>query len=234
MDNMKASIIIPAYNEGLRIRRTIISYIKNFKEELKDFELIIILNGCTDNTLEIVKKLHEKYPSYIVYKNYEEALGKGGAIIEGLKISKGDIIGFVDADDAFRIKGIIKLITLTKSNDCVIASKWKGKSFIEVTEPPVRKFLSRGWNFLVRTFLNLKFKDTQAGAKFFKKEVNEKIGYDFISSHFAFDAELLYKIKSNNFQIKEVYIPSKHIEGSTFKLRHSFKMFKDLLKIWKK
>jgi len=230
---MELSLIIPAYNEELRIERTIISYVANLKKHFKNFEILIILNGCKDNTLNVVKEIQKKYPKYVKYKNFEEAMGKGGAIIEGLKISKGELIGFVDADDAFDVQEIIRLIQFLDSNDCVIASKWKDKSFMEVTEPFTRKFFSRGWNVLARTLLNLKFKDTQAGAKFFKKKVKEAIGTDFICRHFAFDAELLFKIKEKGFTIKEVYVPSKHMKGSTFKLKHSFKMFNDLMKVWR-
>lgn len=230
---MEFSLIIPAYNEELRIERTIISYVTKLKECFKDFEVIVVLNGCRDNTLEVVQELQKKYPSYVKFKNFEEAMGKGGAIIEGLKVSQGKLIGFVDADDAFDVQEIIKLIKLLDTNDCVIASKWKGKSFMEVTEPFTRKFFSRGWNLLVRILLGLKFNDTQAGAKFFKKKVKDGIGYEFICKHFAFDAELLYKIKEKGFHIEEVYMPSKHMEGSTFKLKYSFQMFNDILKVWR-
>lgn len=230
---MELSIIIPAYNEELRIERTIIGYITNLKDYFKNFEILVMLNGCKDNTLEVVQELQRRYPQHIKYKDYEEAIGKGGAIIEGLKYSQGEIIGFVDADDAFDIQEIIKLIKTLDFNDCVIASKWKNKSFMDVTEPAVRKFLSRGWNLLVRILLRLYFKDTQAGAKFLKKKVKDAIGYDFICKQFAFDAEFLFKIKEKKFKIKEIYVPSKHMEGSTFKFRHSFQMFSDLIKIWR-
>lgn len=231
--DIEISLIIPAYNEELRIERTIISYITKFKEHFKNFEIIIVLNGCRDNTLEVVKEIKKKYPDNVKYENFEEAIGKGGAIIEGLKKSRGEVVGFVDADEAFDANEIIKLIHGLESTDCVIASKWKDKSFTQVTEPFTRKFFSRGWNLLVRTSLGLKFKDTQAGAKFFKKEVKESMGYDFICKHFAFDAELLLKIKEKGFEIREVYTPSKHMAGSTFKMKHSFKMFTDLVKVWR-
>lgn len=231
--NIELSLIIPAYNEELRIERTIISYVTRIKEHFKEFEILVVLNGCIDNTLQVVQELQKKYPENLKYKNYEEAIGKGGAIIEGLKHCQGGCIGFVDADDAFEVQEIINLIKLLDLNDCVIASKWKNQSFFDVTEPFTRKFFSRGWNMLVKVLLGLNFKDTQAGAKFLNKNVKEAIGNDFICKQFAFDAEFLLKIKEKNFAIKEVYIPSKHIAGSTFKLKHSFQMFTDLLKVWR-
>jgi len=224
----KMSIIVPAYNEGKRIESTLNSLLSNFS----DGEIIVISNGSKDNTIEILKRWKDKNKN-LIYLDFSEKLGKGGAILEGMKIADGDWIGFIDADDAFDLKYLKTQLLSLDNYDCIIASKWKGRNIFQVNEPIIRKILSRGWNILVRVLLNLNYYDTQAGAKFFKKEVKDNIGDDFISKGFAFDVELLNKIKKNNFSIKEIYVPSKFIPGSTFKLRHCKQMFKDLLKIWR-
>lgn len=223
----KISIIVPAYNEGKRIESTLNSLFSIFPDE----EIIVVSNGSRDNTVEILKNWKGKN-SNLNYLEFPEKLGKGGAIIKGLKLAKGEIIGFVDADDAFDLNYLKNSLSELSNYDCVISSKWKNQNIFQVNEPIIRKILSRGWNLLARLLLGLNFNDTQAGAKFFKSSVRDKIGDDFISKGFAFDVELLNKIKNNNFKIKEVYIPSRFIEGSTFKLRHCKSMFKDLLKIW--
>ncbi len=226
------SLIIPAYNEENRIRSTILNYEANLKERFKDYEIIVVLNGCKDNTLKIIKELQEAVPK-LRFLHYEEPLGKGGAVVEGMKYAEGSIIGFVDADDAFNMSGVIKLIEgIKEGNDCMIASKWKNQKFKDVDEPPIKKALSRVWNLMVRLLLDLNYYDTQAGAKFCRKEVIKSIGHNFISKDFTFDAELLLKIKQNKYKIKEIFIPSKNIKGSTFKLRHSIPMFKNLVRIW--
>ncbi|MBI2105977.1 glycosyltransferase [Candidatus Woesearchaeota archaeon] len=222
------SIIVPAYNEGKRIESTLKSLFLTFPKE----EIIVVSNGSVDNTVEILKRWKEKN-SNLKYLDFPEKLGKGGAIIEGLKLAEGDWVGFVDADDAFDLSYIKNPLNNLHDYDCFIASKWKGKNIFQVNEPMVRKILSRGWNILVLILLDLNYHDTQAGAKFFKNTVKEKIGYNFISSGFAFDVELLKKIEKNNFRIKEIYIPSKFVDGSTFKLKHCKTMFKDLIKIWR-
>jgi len=224
----KISIIVPAYNEGKRIESTLNSLLSNFP----DGEIIVVSNGSKDNTIEILKKWKGKNKN-LIYLDFSEKLGKGGAILEGMKIANGDWVGFIDADDAFDLKYLKARLLSLPHYDCIIASKWKNKNIFQVNEPIVRKILSRVWNILVRALLNLKYYDTQAGAKFFKKEINNKIGYNFISRGFAFDVELLDKIRKNNFNINEVYVPSKFIPGSSFKLRHCKQMFKDLLKIWR-
>lgn len=228
----QVSLIIPAYNEEARIRNTVINYDKHLNRKFRDYEIIVVLNGCRDKTLEIVKELQPKI-NKLKFMNFEGKIGKGGAIIEGMKYSEGEIIGFVDADDAFDIRGVISLVESVKENvDCAIASKWKNQRFKDVDEPFTRKIMSRGWNALVWIILGLEYKDTQAGAKFFKKKVVDKIGFNFASKDFTFDAELLYKIKLNRFKIREVFVSSRYVHGSTFKLRYSLNMFLKLLKIW--
>jgi len=225
---VRVSIIIPAYNEGKRIESTLKSLLKTFE---KNAEILVVSNGSKDDTIKILEEWR-KNESSIDYLNFPKKLGKGGAIIEGLKVVKGEYIGFVDADDAFDLEYIKRSFHKFSNFDCLIASKWKGKNLLQVNEPFMRKIMSRGWNVLVRVFLGLPYRDTQAGAKFFKKEVRDKMDFNFISNGFAFDVELLTKIKKNNFRIEEVYIPSRFVEGSTFNLKYCPGMFKDLIRIW--
>lgn len=222
------TLIIPAYNEGLRIKNSLDSLYKVFGNSIK---ILVVSNGSIDNTIDILKKEKEKHPN-LNFLDFPDKLGKGGAILEGLKVTNTKYVGFIDADDAFELDSIKRILKEFNNSDCIIASKWEGRKFSQVDEPFLRKILSRIWNVLVKIFLGLNYRDTQAGAKFFKKEVIDKVGFKFISKGFAFDTELLKKIKKNNFIIKEIYVPSKFIKGSTFSLKHCPSMFKDLIKVW--
>jgi len=222
------SIIIPAYNEEKRIKNTLNSLYKVFGDYIK---ILVISNGSIDNTINILKKENKKHPN-LKFLDFPNKLGKGGAILEGLKIVNENYIGFIDADDAFDLEYIKKILNKLNDYDCIIASKWKGRNFFQIDEPFLRKILSRVWNLLAKIFLGLNYTDTQAGAKFFRKEAIDKIGFNFISKGFAFDIELLNKIKRKKFRIKEIYVPSKFIEGSTFSLKYCPYMLIDLIKIW--
>ena len=226
----KISIIIPAYNEEKRIKNTLNSLYNIFRNDVK---ILVVSNGSSDKTIDILKE-EKKKNSNLEFLDFPKKLGKGGAILEGLKVVGTEYIGFIDADDAFDLNYIKKVLNEFNEYDCIIASKWKERNFFQVDEPFLRKILSRSWNVLVRIFLGLNYRDTQAGAKFFKKEVIGKIGFNFISKGFAFDIELLKKFKKNNFIIKEIYVPSKFIGGSTFSLKYCPGMLKDLIKIWLK
>jgi glycosyltransferase involved in cell wall biosynthesis len=222
----KVSIIVPAHNEQSTIKRNVAELSNAFL----DAEIVVVCNGCSDMTYEVCSEIKK---SNLKVVNFNDHIGKGGAILEGLKIVNGDLIGFVDADGSFSPKDVKKIINGLENYDCVIASKWKGRKFSEVKGGLKRKIGSRTWNFLARALAGLEFKDTQAGLKFFKREVLDNInGTHFICQGFGFDVELLYRIKKTGFSISEVYVPIKENKKSTFSMRSSPKMFVNLLRFY--
>lgn len=228
---MKLSIVIPAYNEEKRIKKTLTTYVNYFGPKFKkQYEIVVVCDGCTDRTPDVVKNFSKKYKIIRCVTPFNK-LGKGGGVLKGFEVAGGDIIGFVDADDAFEISGVGKLVDLVESGcDCAIASKWINRRFLEVTEPFSRKIASRGWNFILRLLFGLKVKDAQAGAKFFKRRVVKSLP-TIRCRGFEFDAELLWRISQIGFSIKEVYIPTTHVEGSTFKMNQSINMLINILKL---
>lgn len=228
---MKLSIIIPAHNEEKRIKRTLTSYATYFGPKLrKNYEIIVVCDDCKDRTSQIVRNFSRRHKN-VKCLDPRKKVGKGGAILIGFKAAKGNIVGFVDADDAFEIGGIKKLIDFADSEyDCAIASKWKGRSFFQVTEPFFRKVLSRVWNIILRVLFDLKISDTQAGAKFLKRGILASLP-QFYCTGFEFDDELLWRISQSGFSIKEVYIPTIHKEGSKFKMIRSINMLINILKL---
>ncbi|MBI2667166.1 glycosyltransferase [Candidatus Woesearchaeota archaeon] len=222
------TLVIPAYNEEKRIKSSLQSLDKVFGNKV---DILVVSNGSSDRTIEILNEWKKSHKN-LKYLDFPEKLGKGGAILEGLKIAKNKYIGYIDADDAFNLVYIKNIISELKNYDAVIASKWKDKNFFTVNEPFLRKLLSRGWNTLVRFLLGLKYKDTQAGAKFFRSSALANIDMDFICKNFAFDVELLWKLKEKGYSIQESYVPTIHREGSTFKTIYAVYMFNSLIKLW--
>ena len=196
---MKLSIIIPAYNEEKRVGETLDGYTKFFKDKLgKDFEILVILNGCKDDTLSIVKKYDVKF------RNIKEAIGKGGAIIEGLKMANGDYIGFVDADNATPPRAFYDLYGKINGNDGIIASRWVNGAKIGKKQPILRRIASRCFNILVRLFFDIRVSDTQCGAKLFRKESVKKVVNKLGITNWGFDIDLLYLMKRNGFKVIEI------------------------------
>ena len=197
------SIIIPAYNEEKRIRNTLDSYLKFFSKNLKNFEMIVVLNGCSDNTISVVKSFIKKSKK-LKYLDFKDKIGKGGAIIEGFKIAKSSLIGFVDADLSTTPDSFYDLVLKIKNNDGVIASRWIKGSKVYPKQSILRRASGRTFNILMRSLFLMKYRDTQTGAKLFKKKTIKKVINRLGITKWAFDVDLLYQMKKHHFKIIEI------------------------------
>ena len=227
---MNLSVIVPAYNEEKRVTKTLNSYLSFFPRHFNSIEIIVVCNGCKDRSAELVKKLSEK-DKRISCLEYTNKIGKGGALVEGFRRATKEYVGFMDADDAFDLNSIKNMIYMLRDYDCVLASKWKNQRFSKVDEPFIRKVFGRGWNLLARLLFGLHFKDTQAGSKFFKKEVFEAINKNFLTKGFEFDVELLHNINKKGFSMKETYVKTAHIPESKFNFNHIPLMFFNIIRL---
>lgn len=224
------SIIIPAYNEEKVIGNTVKSYLNFFNKFKKQFEIVVISNNCKDNTEKIVSELAKKY-NKIKHKSFG-FIGKGGAIIEGFKMAKGDLIAYVDADSSTKPEALMSLINNIGNYDCVMGSRWLENAIITKKQPAMRRFASRGFNFFVRLILNLQFTDTQAGAKVFRGSTLRKILPEIRNHGWAFDVGVLYLLNKNKFRIKEIPITWEDNPDSRLNVFKAIpKMFLSLVKI---
>lgn len=248
---MKLSIIIPAYNEEKRIGKTLEGYCKYFRnlktDGILDFEILVVLNACKDNTLNVVKEFQKKFKE-IRFLDFEQG-GKGFAIIEGFKeaLKKDfELIGFVDADMATPPNAFYGLVRNIGNYGGIIASRSIKGAKTNFTFK--RKLTHGGFNFGVRSIFSLPYHDTQCGAKLFKKKVIENVIEELDITQWTFDVNLLYKIKKKNFKIKEIPTIWQDKKGSNvhiikttiqmfagaIRLRIIYSPFKSLIKIYDK
>ncbi len=236
---MKISIIIPAYNEERRIEKTIKAYHEFFMQKQQEtelsYEFIIVLNGCTDNTIDVIEKVRTELQSTIIIIDLMEA-GKGLAIKAGFADAltrNADIIGFVDADMATEPNAFYDLIAHLHDNDGVIASRYMPGAHIFPERPAYKRWGSRIiYEPFVKLLFGLSYYDLQCGAKVFKRAVIEKVTPELTVAQWAFDVELLYLCKKYGFNIIEVPTVWRDQEDSKLTLRGGLKMFGALLKVW--
>ena len=222
---MKVSVILPAYNEEKRIINRIQSMVKYFDRTLGEYELLIIADGCTDKTSDVVLEYAKNNPKIRVF-SFPKRLGKGGAIIEGFKLAKGDMKAITDADDSVSPEELFKLIKEAETWDMVIGSRYAKNSKLPVRESFLRYFLGRSFNALTKLmFWRLRrINDTQCGAKVIKSYVIDKVMDDLFITGFAVDVNLIYSAVRKGFKVKEVGITWSHVE-------HESKVSKALLKL---
>ena len=227
----RLSIIIPAYNEELRISTTLNNLLLYLdKIAFKGYELLVIVNGSIDRTLEIVKQF-KRVKAY----NHPEQIGKGGAIRVGLSLSSAsEAVGFLDADESTSPADFLKLYKALfhYSADCAIASRYAKGAVITKKQPLRRIFFSRGYNWLfAHLIFGLNISDTQCGAKVFRKSALDEVKSKLSSNGFEIDLEMLWHLKRKRKKIIEIPIRWKHEEYSTFSLKKIPRMFISTLRM---
>jgi len=252
---MRVSIVIPAYNEEKRIGKMLEVYCEYFsrlkKQKILDFEILIVINGTTDNTEGVVKEYQKKFKE-IIYMNRMDIAAKGLAIIEGFKDAlkrNNDLIGFVDGDLATPPEAYYDLINQIGNHDGIIPIRWDKKSKILTEQSFFRKMLSAGYNLVVRGLFLFPYRDTQCGAKLFKREILEKNINKIVTSSWGFDIALLFCLRNeSNAKIKSIPTTWEDKKGSkinfkrtplrmfasAIRLRLIHSWFKDFVKLYRK
>ncbi|HTG44088.1 MAG TPA: glycosyltransferase [Verrucomicrobiae bacterium] len=198
-------LLIPAYNEEARIGPVLRSYGEYFRRHYRGrFEIVVVLNGCRDHTLRVVEAAAVDYPE-IRALEYANPIGKGGALIEGLKLAgSADLIGYVDADGATAPEAFLDLVRHCQEVDCAIGSRWIPGAVIQQTQSLKRRIFSRCFHLLVEFLFHMHIKDTQCGAKAMRRHAVDAVHSALRIADVAFDINLLYSLKRSGFSIREV------------------------------
>jgi glycosyltransferase involved in cell wall biosynthesis len=227
-------LLIPAYNEEHRIEPVLRDYARYFREHYQGrFQLVVVLNGCTDDTIGVVRRVSADFPAVSALE-FPGAIGKGGALIEGLKLAPlADLIGYVDADGATPPRAFHDLVRRIHEADCVIGSRWLPGAVLHVEQSGRRQFASRAFHLVVQAFFGMNIHDTQCGAKVMRREVVEKVHSSLRIADMAFDINLLYSCKHAGYRILEVPTEWTDKIGSKVTLfATSFVMFLSVVRIW--
>jgi len=195
------SIVIPAWNEEDRLARTLERYLPALEARADPYEVIVVADGVRDRTAEVAARYADRHVRVLRFPN---KLGKGGAVFAGIRVSRYENVGYLDADGPISPEEMYGLVDYLKDVDCVIASRWMRGASGRETEPLFNRIAGRGWNFLTQMLLFLPLRDTQAGAKFFKGAVARSLLKSVTLTNRAFDVDLLYHVRKHGGRVKEV------------------------------
>jgi len=236
MNEPSLLLLIPAYNEERRIEPVLRDYARYFQEHYRGrFQLVVVLNGCIDNTLSVVMRVAAQFPA-VRALDFPDPIGKGGALIEGLKLAPdADLVGYVDADGASPPRALHELVKLTDKADCVIGSRWLPGAVLHQAQTWLRRFTSRCFHLVVEFFLRMHIKDTQCPCKVIRRAAVEKIHSSLRIADLAFDVNLLYSLKRAGFSVLEV--PTEWTDKTGSKVtaslfRSSLAMFLSVVRVW--
>jgi dolichyl-phosphate beta-glucosyltransferase len=235
---LRLSVIIPAYNEADRIRRTLLDVHQYLAKQSFDSEIIVISDGSTDDTVKITEGLKDQIQNLWVIANTENR-GKGFVVRQAMLAAKGEIRLFMDADNATTVdhfdrmkpffcglpqkNGQQSTINIQPSAeacyDVVIGSRRIEGAEIAVHQPFYKEWLGRLGNLPIRLFVVGGIPDTQCGFKAFSAQAARDIFSRTTLDHWGFDFEVLAIARKLGYRIKQV--PVRWVNDPTSKVKLS-------------
>ncbi|HUK31566.1 MAG TPA: dolichyl-phosphate beta-glucosyltransferase [Candidatus Acidoferrum sp.] len=225
------SIIIPAFNEERRLPQTLDRVRAFLKFHPGSNEVIVVDDGSTDGTAQLVQQMSATWPELRLLKNPGNR-GKGYSVRHGMLEASGKIVLFTDADLSAPIEEADKLFTALKTHDAAIGSRNVDRGLIEVHQPKSREAAGILFNWAVRLILGLPYGDTQCGFKAFARDRSRILFEQQRIERFGFDPELLFLAKRHGLTVAEVPVRWAHDEGTrVHALRDGLRMVFDVCRV---
>jgi len=226
------SIVVPAYNERLRIGKTLDQILAHLRQESWNAEVLVVDDGSRDETLQIVSGFANANPQVRVIQNPGNQ-GKGYSVRNGMLNARGDVLLFTDADLSSPISEATKLFAaLDRGADVAIGSRWLDPTLQFQRQPLKRRLMSRTFNLYLRLLLGFSYRDTQCGFKAFTRRAAQMIFPRQRITRWGFDAEILYLAHRFHFKVAEVPVSWGHDERSTIHpWRDGMRMGSDALRV---
>jgi glycosyltransferase involved in cell wall biosynthesis len=198
---LNLSIIIPVFNQQKKITYSIKKIKQAVELWFSNYELIVVNDGSTDNTLTFLKGI-ALTDERIHILSYTPNRGKGYAVRQGVLHSHGDVVMFLDGDLDIAPDSIKDYVESLSTADLVIASKRHPQSSVII--PRSRALLSRAFNLLIRMATGIPQKDTQAGFKVGRGEIMRTIFRSASINRYAFDVELFTIVSILHLKVHEM------------------------------
>ncbi len=232
------SVIIPAYNEAKRLPLTLIDVDKHLSEQEYSYEILVVDDGSTDATADIVDRFKPLIDNLKLVSGKENR-GKGAAVRQGMAAAKGNWRVFMDADNSTAIIEFNKMLPyLDQGYEVVIGSRAvKGAKM----NPP-QVFYKRifGWvgNLFIQLILLRGIRDSQCGFKCYSQEAAERIFPHCRIDRWGFDIESLAIARKLGYDVKEMPVHWVNDHRSHVSLKSYFQTLLEAIKIrwwlWKK
>ncbi|HLF27663.1 MAG TPA: dolichyl-phosphate beta-glucosyltransferase [Anaerolineae bacterium] len=224
------SIIIPAYNEALRLPASLNQIAEFIVTQNYPVEVIVVNNNSRDATPQIAEEFAAEQPYACVL--HEPRQGKGAAVRTGMLAARGEYLFICDADLSMPIEEIGKFMPpAIDSYDVAIASR-EAPGARRIGEPQYRHLMGRVFNTLVRVLAIPHIQDTQCGFKVFRREAAHTVFPLQTIEGWGFDVEVLFIALRRGYRLVEVpitwyYRPQTKINP----LRDSINMVTEVLRV---
>jgi glycosyltransferase involved in cell wall biosynthesis len=193
---VKVSVIIPTYNHALYLTKSIESV---YNQSYTDFECIVINDGSTDNTTEVLDNLKDKYPELIIIS--KENGGLSSARNVGIKKSNGDLVCFLDSDDYWLPDKLLNQVSqILQGYDCVYSNYiFFDENKIETENNEIISEDLTYYDFISRNPIT-----GSASSIMIRKECINKVGFFSTKLRSLEDLDYWFRLFNSNFKFKAI------------------------------
>lgn len=230
VDEPLLSVVIPAYNEEIRIIPTIGAIASHVSGMGIPWELIVSDDGSKDQTVAILQGLG--FANLRVLEAPKNG-GKGSAVRRGMLAANGRYVLFSDADNSTPIEEVGVLLAKLRDEgyDVAVGSR-AAEGAQEAKKSLLRQSMSNGLRWMVKNGLRIGVRDTQCGFKMFTRDAAQRLFTAQTIMGFSFDLEILYLAAKFKYKIAEVPVHWVDAPGSKVDTRKEVQRFlRDLSKI---
>jgi glycosyltransferase involved in cell wall biosynthesis len=202
------SVIVPVFNEEEGVARTLNEVTAELASVVCPYELIVVNDGSTDRTLEVVRSLNLPHCTVI---NHVENLGYGKSLFDGILLAKNECIAIIDGDGSYPVKKIKELLAFFPLYDMVVGAR-QGKEYQKGTfKKPARMLFAS----LVEYASGRKVPDVNSGLRIFKRSIVLKF-QDSLCTGFSFTTTLTLLFLLNHYFIKYVLCAQDKLSSRRF------------------
>ena len=216
------SVVLPAYNEEEIIASTVKVAMDVLNAWGMDFEILVVNDGSTDKTGEIVAAIVDAHPRVLLI-THESNQGYGSSLVSGFAAATKELVFFMDSDGQFDIQDLQEFFPLIDTYDAVIGYR------IDRQDSWMRKINAWGWNQLIGWVLNVHVRDVDCAFKLLHAEFLHQ--HPLETRGAMINAELLYRLQRAGCSYKEVgviHLPRLHGQATGAKLRVILRAFREL------
>ncbi|GAB3525382.1 glycosyltransferase family 2 protein [Emticicia fontis] len=221
------SLIILAYNDANSLLKLVPDAYAILASNFDKFELIVIDDSSTDNTLKLMESFKKEYKNLVYERNATNG-GVGYTFQKGVNLARYNWVAYTDGDGQFNLNDLVNLYNFKGQYDIVSGNR-------EMRADGVKRWIiSKVYNHMLKRLFHVKLKDTNSALKIYKREIFDEVLP--LQSHDGFyDAEIIIKSMRADYRIKEV--PITHYSrqygvASGVKLKSITSVFKSMLRFW--